>query len=454
MKKFIYSAKIAFSALVLSSCLSQLDLEPAQDISENLALNSARNVRAVLAGAYDRMGNSFIYGGYLLMNSELLGSTGNATWQGTFNDPREIFNKNILTQNANVANHWRRAYETINVANNIIVDGLTVIENTDERNRIEGEAKFIRAYNYFDLVRYFGKPYMAGNTNADNSGVPLILTPTRGINNESFVSRASIEAVYQQVIADLLDAESKLPESNGFFANRFAATALLSRVYLNMGRYAEARDAAHKVIAESTYDLVANYASIFNQRSAGDRTSDEDIFSMQVTPQDGVNSMVTFFGSVGVGGRGDVTVSPAFIALYEDDDQRKDLYYSFDGQQWTGKWIDPVAANVNLIRYSEMILTRAECNFRLGTSTGRSALEDINALRTIRGASALAVVDLSAILLERELELAFEGHKLHDYKRTQRNIGAIAWDANRLVYPIPFRELQTNVNLVQNPGYN
>lgn len=107
-----------------------------------------------------------------------------------------------------------------------------------------------------------------------------------------------------------------------------------------------------------------------------------------------------------------------------------------------------------------MLPTRAEANYRLGTEVGASPLEDINRLREARrsegleeGALALDDVDPDRILMERELELAFEGHRLHDYRRTRRDIDDIAWDANQLVYPIPFREVQANSNLVQNSGY-
>lgn len=451
----------AFSVSV-TACVQELDnISPAQEVEQSLVFSSPENVQNALIGAYTRLGNSSLMGGYLQMDAELLAAEGNLRWQGTFNDPRDFYIKSILPQNADVRNLWRRSYEVINITNNILVNGLPIMEEgSEEANRIEAEARFMRGLVYFELVRSFGRPYQAADVNAANSGVPLLLEPTAAITEESYPARATIEEVYNLILADLQFAEESLPEENSVFAVKDAAAAILSRVHLERAEYEQARDYAHAVIERGNFGLATNYANIFNNASSGGPTSAEDIFSIQVTTQALSNTMVTFFASVPEGGRGDVPITASFVELYDEGDQRRAYYYEDDNQLWTGKWTNSIAANVNIVRFAEMLLTRAEANYRLGTEVGATPLEDINRLREARrsaaldeGGLALDDVDLDRILLERELELAFEGHRLHDYRRTQRDIGDIAWDSNQLVYPIPFREVQTNSNLVQNPGY-
>jgi hypothetical protein len=110
------------------------------------------------------------------------------------------------------------------------------------------------------------------------------------------------------------------------------------------------------------------------------------------------------------------------------------------------------------MRLAEMHLIRAEANVRTGGSVGDTPLNDINAIRARVGLAALPSVDLAAVLKERKLELAFEGHLFNDLKRTQGTTSSatnatIAWNADALVFPIPDRECKVNDTLTQNAGY-
>jgi starch-binding outer membrane protein, SusD/RagB family len=111
------------------------------------------------------------------------------------------------------------------------------------------------------------------------------------------------------------------------------------------------------------------------------------------------------------------------------------------------------------MRLAEMYLTRAEANFRLSSAVGDTPLNDINRIRTRAGLANRVTLTLDDILRERQLELAFEGHYLHDLKRTRRstagsnNSNGPAWNSPLLIFPIPQRELDVNVNLTQNDGY-
>ena len=437
----------AFLAIVLlASCSDELEPEPAQSISENVALSNPENIQAVLIGAYDELGVDDLFGGETLRNSELLAATDELLWAGTFNAPREMFNKNMNAVNGDASEVWLEGYQTINIANNIL-SALDVFTDQAEANRVEGEAKFIRAMVYFELIRFFALPYEAGATNSQ-LGVPLVVTPTRGITGDNDVSRSTVEEVYAQILNDLNDATANLPESNDVFANSFSAMALRARVHLQMGSFTSALSDANAVILSGNYSLQSSFASAFNN----DGNTGEDIFAMQVNSQDGQNAMTTFFATPQFGGRdGDIIVEAAHLALYPAGDDRGAFVYS-DGGIFTSKFTSQFA-NIPIIRLAEMYLIRAEANVRGSTSTGDSPLNDLNVLRTRANAPVLTAVTLEDVLLERRLELAFEGHRLHDIRRTQATVGSLAYDAPELVFPIPEREINANPSLMQNPGY-
>jgi hypothetical protein len=183
----------------------------------------------------------------------------------------------------------------------------------------------------------------------------------------------------------------------------------------------------------------------------------EYVFAIQVNDQDGFNGMNTFFGTTigsipGTAGRGDIRVQPAHIALYEQGDFRGTFFIRPSANTFTYKFLDRFG-HVPVVRLSEMILTRAEANFRLGTTVGATPAADVNAIRNRVGLPNLTTVTLAAILKERKLELAFEGHALHDIKRTGGSVGALPFNSPKLILPIPQRERDVNTNLTQNDGY-
>ncbi len=446
MKNYLLYIFLVVAALGFNACDEELNLEPYQSISEDLALDSDNNVKAVLTGAYDGLGNGDVLGGNALRNAELLGGDGEIAWVGTFAGPREIANKQMTIGNLDAQELWLDSYTAINRANNVLT-GLDVVAE-DDKASVEGEALFIRAICYFELVRFFGKPYEAGQANAQ-LGVPLVLTPTRGISEESNLPRKTVAEVYAQVIQDLTKAESLLPSENEWRANKGAAAALLARVYLQQGDFAKARDAANRVIESGDFQLLSDYGNVFNR----DENSSEDIFAIQVTTQDGVNNMNTFFSIPEFGGRdGDIEILEDHLSLYDPADDRLKFFFDGNGATRSGKWNNQFG-NVGILRLAEMYLIRAECNQRLSTAVGATPLADYNTVHTRAGLPAATVVTLNDILLERRLELAHEGFKIHDMKRLKQSVGTLAYNADKLVFPIPQREMDANVNLQQNSGY-
>ncbi len=449
MKKNIYI--LIASVLVIWSCEDRLEIEPAQSISVEAALASEANIKGILIGAYEEAGQDDSYGGQLQVISDLMGATNQLTWQGTFIQPREYFQKSVLVSNTWAEQMWRNGYETINQVN-LVIDNIASIEDPAEADRVEGEARFLRALTYFDLVRHFGAQWQAGGANS-GPGVPLHTTGIVDYSADLSIARATVAEIYAQVISDLTTAMGLLPDTNGEFADAFSAEALLARVYLQQGNYTGARDAANNVIANSGHSLAPTFAGAFNNDADGV----EDVFAFQVTNQTGENDLVIYYADQPTGGRqGDIAVAAGYATLFDDpvnDVRASFTYVSVDnGLDLTSKYTNQFA-NISLIRIAEMHLIRAEANVRESTTTGATPLADINAVRARSNAPALATVDVNDILNERQLELAFEGFLIHDLKRTGTAVGTIAADDPSLTSPIPQDEMDTNSLMVQNTGY-
>ena len=446
--KLIYLFGILF---VLSGCENELEVNPTDNLPGELAFTSEANIAAILVGTYEEAGQQGTYGGRVKMLPDLLATTSQVFWRGTFIDPRQAFEKNILIDNFWVEGIWVNAYETINQAN-LVIDNLeTVTSSVEERNRIEGEAKFLRALNYFDLVSNFGFPYEAGQVNSQ-LGVPLRLEGIVDYSQNLEITRNTVEEVYTQIIADASDAYDLLPPSNSFYADKYAAQALLARVYLQQGNLVAARDAANDVLVNSGHELVPSFSELFSAES----DTDEDIFAFQITSQTGFNDLVNHYASEADGGRGgDITIEQGYLALFNDEeDERANFTYinPANERRLTNKYRQQFA-NITIFRIAEMHLIRAETNFELGSAIGLNPLVEINALRGRSGAAPLSSLSDDLIFNERQLELAFEGFLLNDIKRTQRSVGELPYNDNKLIFPIPQTEMDTNPLMVQNPGY-
>ena len=452
-KKYIYSFIISTLLLSgLTSCDKQLDISPTQSIDQDKALLTSKDVTVALTGAYSALQSRNLYGGRIYITADFLANVNAIIWSGTYQGMTQIINKTIPKDNFFINSIWADAYTTINDVNNV----LSALDKVDaaSKDKIEGSAKFIRGALYFELVRLFGKAYNDGSPTT-NLGVPLVLTPTKGVDPTNQVTRATVEQVYAQAIADLKDAEAKLPTSNGFFANKYAAAAILSRIYLQKGDFVNAATEANVVISSNKFSLNGNYVDAFPTKgsTAGSNTS-EDVYATQLTTQSGFNGYNEFYDSGDFGGRGDAAISNSWFNSYETGDARKNTFFTSGGSRFTGKASNPYG-NVSIVRLSEMYLTRAEANLRLAPAApigGVSPTQDLITVRT-RVGLAPVIATLSNILNERAHELAFEGFSLHDAKRNKTNIGLIPWNDNKLVFPIPQRETDANPNLVQNPGY-
>jgi len=453
----------------LESCNNKLNVQPVSTIDSATAFNNSSDVLAGLVGCYAGLQSTNLYGGYLQFMNDLLADNGDESFVGTFTQPQEAQRKTLLITNTQVSATWLSAYDVINRTNNVLAN-IGKLDTPVQQASAEGEAKFIRSLVYFDLVRSFGKDWNDG-TPANNLGVPLVLTPTLSVADALPVPRNTVAEVYTQVITDLTTAEAKLTTGgplNAFSATRYACAGLLARVYLQQGNYTAAAAAANRALASSSFGLNTFYGENFGYSTTNVATATvpintsantrEDIFTIQITAQSGANQLNTFYAR---NRRADVTVQPQFLGLLEAGDTRATLITTPTASTpaYTRKF-DAQYGNIKLMRVDEMLLTRAEANFRAGgTPVGATPLADVNAIRTRAGLQPLASVTLAQILKERRIELAFEGFRLGDLKRNQESTtdplsnATIPWNSPRLVFPIPFRELNVNPNLKQNEGY-
>jgi len=432
------------TALMLTACNKQLDLKPHQEIEQEQAILTSRDVEITLVGAYNRLGQADLYGGGVELYPDLLASQSVMRWQGTYQELTQIVGQTIPNDNTFITALWLDAYQVINQTNNVLAN----IEKADEdiRADILGQAKFLRGLVYFDLVRLFGKSYNDGSPST-NLGVPIVLTPTKVVDESSKVSRATVEEVYQQAIADLKDAEANMDKPS-------QASAILARLYLQKGDYENAVIEADKVIGSGDYSLVEPYAAEFPNTGGHVDDTSEDIFSLQVTSQQGNNSLNTYYASADNSGRGDIIIRDSFLEEFEAGDERLSVYNLDSDDILRVSKFDNLYGNVRVVRLAEMYLIRAEGNLRRSSSIGASPASDINTIRERAGLDPLNTVDLAAIIAERRHELAFEGgFFLHDAKRLKQNVGALPYSSPKLVFPIPLREINANPNLKQNEGY-
>ena len=445
--------------MIAIGCEKKLDVQPFQTLSEDKALLTESDVSGTLVGAYDAVSSAAAYGGDMMILNDLIGNRTNISFRGTFQGLTEAYNTQMISTNSFAAGTWSAAYNAINVANNVLENVSKVTSSATRKNSVEGQALFLRASMYFELVKLYAKPFNDGNP-ATNLGVPLVLTATKApIKESDYVARATVKAVYDQVVADLVKAESLMPSSNTKFATKWAAAAQLSRVYLMQGDFTAAAAAANRVIAGSGKTITPEFRNNwFTYINFGGVTPNEYVFFIKVTNQDGANSFNTYYGAPlgafpGSAGRRDMRIQNTHLNIYETGDIRRAFFTgTSSASRYTLKHLDRFG-DVPVIRLAEMYLTRAEANFRQGTTVGATPLADVNLIRRRAGLPDLTTVDLAAILKERASELAFEGNNLFESQRLKKSIATTAWNSPTLIMPIPQREMDVNKKLVQNSGY-
>lgn len=480
--KLKYYHTAALAILALASCNEDEFLYEAPELKQSteITLGSIDGIKKAVAGAYSPLSGAAWYGSDFITNCELRACNArkpiNNKWDSGRCKPGYDWS---YTSSSTITGLWSYAYYTIANANEILdnVDG-----KADEQtvNGIKAEALFLRAISHFDLVRTFGQPYTQVDPTT-SLGVPVMLHATNGTP-----ARNTVAEVYEQVEADLLEAEKLMPDdynTEGTYhqvvadykavASKEAIQALLSRVYLYMGKWQAAADYATKVINSGKFGLwnEEELTTVYTQNVASPK-SGEVIFEVYGDQSNYLFADQNWEFLMWISsprGSGDFGAAHDVYDLYSDKDARKKLFVTDPDagtQYWTTKYAgkdnsSPSYNNTILIRLSEMYLNRAEAQIKGATVDGATAQSDMAAVANARGVAPEAVTE-RGVFTERRKELAFEGHIIYDFARfgyslkredTNATLKEIPFPNYRWAMPIPKSEIDANPNMVQNPNY-
>lgn len=486
MKKVLSILIISLTIGLTESCEKFLTVNPpyTQDV-ENF-FQSPEDYNRALTGAYDMLQGSFmtlwigeiasdnaIAGGESVNDSQGLHQIDNMTHGGVNNELRNVFRWNFTG--------ITRANYILEHKDNIDFTG---------KEHILAEAKFLRAYYYFELVKYFGD-------------VPLIIDKRIGIEEALQTPRSPKTEVYAQIEQDFLDASKVLNSiaTQKGRATKGAALAFLGKVYLYQNKFTEAAATLDEVINSGSYSLIPNYKDLF---SVANENNSETVFDVQYTGLEGgsYGCLICLEGNAAVGfqgirqyngpvyGDGNSYNLPtkALYDAFNPIDKRRGLTildidafiatqpnpssitYAKGAGGHTGyynnKYIkrqgeiglpdndltSPV--NYRVIRYADVLLMAAEANYQIGNTS--KAQTFVNQVRSRAGVPGLSVNSINIIYKERRFELAGEGLRFFDLVRTGQAADYIEGfiPGKHEVFPIPQVEIDlAGGNWSQNPGY-
>lgn len=459
MKRVFFLYKIVAMGLLIAASGCEQFTEvgtPQSQLTAPAVFENATTANAAMSDIYAQIREQGMVNGNLGGLSHLMGIYADELkFYGTNTNIAQFDNHTITPSNPMVLAFWNASYAEIYAAN-AMLEGLSnsTTLTQDDRNRLMGEALFLRAYLHFYLVNVFGD-------------IPYITTTDYTVNTT--VAKIPQAQVWQKIIADLLQAEELLPDvypgTERVRANKGAATALLARAYLYTGDWNNAKIKATAVIDNSLYITEPNLANCFL------RGASDIIWALQAGVA-GVNTKDarTFVFNSGPPTRSALTSD--FMNAFELGDQRKVQWVKTITNS-SGTWYCPFkykkTTNTGtsqeytiLLRLAEQYLIRAEANTQLGNGTEAQA--DINEIRTKAGlpnTTANTTESLvAAIAHERQIEFFSEqGHRWFDLKRTGKADEVLIplkpnWVNTQLLLPLPQTELLLNPNLLpQNNGY-
>ncbi|MBT2556641.1 RagB/SusD family nutrient uptake outer membrane protein [Hymenobacter sp. ISL-91] len=466
-----FALGLVFTAMASSCDVLTQDPPTAFTIDETFA-NPTR-IEQSLFGVYDGLQDAEFLGGRALIYSDI--RSGETSQNTTYFGNVPLFQQ--LSTDVYATNAWAGGYRTIFSANSFM-QNLTANQSkvsAEVAAQYTAEAKFVRSLTLFHLVNLFAQPYNF-TPDASHPGVVIQLTaPKSGaeaFDAAALLPRSSVKEVYDQLIQDLTEIIPALPSTypDAFSrvgrATKGAAQGLLARVYLYKGDYANAALVSKQIIDSGNFRLNADPGTAFSNY-----TTAESIFSVAHNLQDNPNTNNAIGQHYGVSRRGDIAIKPfadISATIFPADDKRRSLIVrNATGTPFTNKF-NAVENWTPIVRYPEVLLTRAEA---LAQTAGVTT-EAVSLLNQVRDrskgatqvsytianfANKQALID--AILTERRLELAFEGFRLYDLLRYKNGvpahdgIPAIAYGDDKLIFPIPNRDVLLNPKLVQNPGY-
>lgn len=496
----------AILAASLSSCVNDwLDVAPSDGTDADAALTSSSDLAVARTGMYAALkGNSnlvdyygqqfFVYGDVHAGDDYQYNNIGGSNRASFYYDMNYQTASEFTssTSSSNVA--WKSPYIVIGRANRIIAaaEGGALSDAAEAKATIDqyaAEAKVLRALAHFDLVRIYGKPYTEDQ--GASLGVPLV---TGVLESNAKPARSTVAEVYAQVVKDLTEAISSnalATETEPGYVSVWGAKAILSRVYLNMGDYANALSVAEDIIKNSGAALWTR-DQYFKAWDASTPNESEFLFRLNVKGSTDNNDLNGIGNLQQREGYKEMVATKKFVDMLTSDpkDVRNDMFLPATAAKEVATYgTNKVYLNklrgqggnlrnvtiVPIIRLSEVYLTAAECAFRNNDKT--KAVEYLNDLvknRTTTEAS-LATVDnitLERILIERRKELIGEGQRYFDALRNNETITRYTSEADKgwhktlskeaqsfnrdyfkAIAAIPQAEINANPNIKQNTGY-
>lgn len=476
--------KIAFCSLLLmaaaTSCEKVLDVKETDFIGGDIALKTVGNTEQGVIGAYAGMNTEM----GILFNSVMSDEVKTAEFYNSATVHEWTFGPNDISIRDQFT-AVRLYYRVIDRVNRVlqavpVADSIKTTDNTALRNRVRGEALFLRAFCHFELVRYYSGNY-------DPTALAMEYVETPGL---TATPRIAMEPYFAKLRADLAAAKPLLPATTAdvYRANALAVTGLQARIALYQRDWATAATAATEYINALPLATAAQFPAIWTDAN----TSVETAFRLRRTNAIGGRIGSLYRGtSASATAIGTVTWAPT-NELWNAYDQTNDVRFAaylrneplLAAANRPSRLVNKYAgttygtpnenvADAKVFRTGEMILIRAEARAEQNDLIGAAA--DVNALRAARITGALPLVfaskdaAITAILNERFRELAFEGHRFWDLKRRGLPVtreGVIptgdAPNANsttlpagnfRFTLPIPQAELDANPAYQQNPGY-
>lgn len=479
MKKYILAFIIMI--FVLAGCEKSLDFEIKDSLTLDNFFIDAGDATASVNSVYDALGDLDLYKSRLWLIQDIASDDCDAL--STWNDPnaRQFDSYSLDPTNYFLEGVWRASYQLIARAN-LSVNRIPDVNMEEKlKSRLIGEAKFLRALSYFNLVRLFG-------------GVPLVLESKTDID-EYLVARADPENIYQQIISDLQAAETALPISysgnNKGRATRGAVKGMLAKVYLTRGEWEMAANKAKEVMDLGVYSLWDDYKDNFREAN---KNGKESVFEVQFySGQQSENSQIVISSLPSIyafpAGVGIILPTEDLLNSFETGDYRYEVSffdeysyfgnYTFDPHIWKHWDRDAYAAdetgesgaNFPVMRYAEILLMYAEALNEQYNGPTQEAYIAVNRVRErARNEVDGVIPDLSglsyeefqaAVLKEKRCETVNEGQRWFDLARTRKLIEFVNRakgekanpQAFNYVFPIPQREMDLNPNLVQNDKY-
>lgn len=488
MKK-IYLLFTILSAMLLTSCEGFLDVKPSNQGDAATSILTAADAKIALSGIMRKMASSDYYGRNFIMYGDAKGGDFAIRSQGRGLDALYVFNHSATSNS--YSGFWSQIYHCVLQVNNLLVN-IDKIEaaglGSATLSDYKGQALSLRALMYFDLVRLYGKPYTMDKT---THGVPLILTP---LDAAAQPTRATVEAVYTQIMSDLTTAAPLLSKNktNGYI-NYYGNMTLQAKVNLYMGNTSAALTAAEIVITSAKYTLYTN-TNWVSSWSAEFGT--ESIFEIGVYASEadlGIASLGYYLlrKSKVSGAMGWFMASDFFLNRINQDptDVRKGIMdydesyvetgvyrygscMKYCGVDMKGDKGSASAVNIKVIRYSEVYLIAAEAALPTDPTKAANYLNQIRKRAPALAPATASTVTLDMILDEKSKELFAEGQRFFDMMRLNKTIEFNdsfiypsvtithrSTSINRTFYkailPIPKAELDANPAIVtqQNPEY-